>query len=106
MAVVEHTGGAVQLRGVRDGTVVCALRMLCGCGGAVQLRGVRDGSVVSSASTVERCQSWQCGVQCLKDVVWLWWCCTVERCQRWQCGVQCLKDATWLWWSIVVVLYS
>ena len=50
MAVVEHSGGAVQLRGVRDGTVVSsALRMLCGCGGAVQLRGVRDGSVVSSA---------------------------------------------------------
>ena len=34
MAVVEHTGGAVQLRVVRDGTVVSsALRMLCGCGG-------------------------------------------------------------------------
>ena len=30
----------------------------------------------------------------------------VERCQRWRCGVQCLKDVMWLWWSIVVVLYS
>ena len=46
MAVVEYSGGAVQLRGVRDGGVVS---MLCGCGGVVQLRGVRDGGVVSSA---------------------------------------------------------
>ena len=41
MAVVENSGGGVQVRGVRDGGVVSSVvRMPCGCGGVVQVRGV------------------------------------------------------------------